>query len=138
MEQNSKGDMMSDEETLYEKGARNLNEVYAGDVVAMPEGTMPFIDVMTRTLFGEGWDRHVLSIRDRRLLLMGVIAAQGQSDIWKIQAKSALKRGELSADELRETLIMLAPYAGYPNVASLLGHCEAAISEWEAEQNETS
>ena len=35
---------MSDEETLYEKGARNLNEVYAGDVVAMPEGTMPFID----------------------------------------------------------------------------------------------
>ena len=23
---------MSDEETLYEKGARNLNEVYAGDV----------------------------------------------------------------------------------------------------------
>ena len=44
---------MSDEETLYEKGARNLNEVYAGDVVAMPEGTMPFIDVMTRTLFGK-------------------------------------------------------------------------------------
>ena len=112
--------------------------MYAGDVVAMPEGTMPFIDVMTRTLFGEVWDRDVLSIRDRRLLLMGVIAAQGQSDIWKIQAKSALKRGELSADELRETLIMLAPYAGYPNVASLLGHCEAAISEWEAEQNETS
>jgi len=74
---------MSDEETLYEKGARNLNEVYAGDVVAMPEGTMPFIDVMTRTLFGEVWDRDVLSIRDRRLLLMGVIAAQGQSDIGK-------------------------------------------------------
>ena len=34
---------MSDEETLYEKGARNLNEVYAGDVVAMPEGTMPLL-----------------------------------------------------------------------------------------------
>ena len=79
--------MMSDEETLYEKGARNLNEVYAGDVVAMPEGTMPFIDVMARTLFGEVWDRDVLSIRDRRLLLMGVIAAQGQSDIWKNTSK---------------------------------------------------
>ena len=43
---------MSEEETLYEKGARNLNEVYAGDVSAMPEGTMPFLDVMMRTLFG--------------------------------------------------------------------------------------
>ena len=129
---------MSEEETLYEKGARNLNEVYAGDVSAMPEGTMPFLDVMMRTLFGEGWERDVLSIRDRRLLLMGVIASQGQGDIWKIQAKSALKRGELTADELRETLIILAPYAGYPNVASLLGHCESAISEWESEQEEES
>ena len=43
---------MSDEETLYEKGARNLNEVYAGDVVAMPEGTMPFIDVIANTVRG--------------------------------------------------------------------------------------
>ena len=129
---------MSEEETLYEKGARNLNEVYAGDVSSMPEGTMPFLDVMMRTLFGEVWEREVLSIRDRRLLLMGVIASQGQGDIWKIQAKSALKRGELTADELRETLIILAPYAGYPNVASLLGHCESAISEWESEQEEES
>ena len=129
---------MSEEETLYEKGARNLNEVYAGDVSAMPEGTMPFLDVMMRTLFGEVWEREALSIRDRRLLLMGVIASQGQGDIWKIQAKSALKRGELTADELRETLIILAPYAGYPNVASLLGHCESAISEWESEQEEES
>ena len=129
---------MSEEETLYEKGARNLNEVYAGDVSAMPEGTMPFLDVMMRILFGVVWERDVLSIRDRRLLLMGVIASQGQGDIWKIQAKSALKRGELTADELRETLIILAPYAGYPNVASLLGHCESAISEWESEQEEES
>ena len=129
---------MSEEETLYEKGARNLNEVYAGDVSAMPEGTMPFLDVMMRTLFGEVWERDVLSIRDRRLLLMGVIASQGQGDIWKIQAKSALKRGELTADELRETLIILAPYAGYPNVASLLGHCESAISEWESQHEEDS
>ena len=129
---------MSEEETLYEKGARNLNEVYAGDVSAMPEGTMPFLDVMMRTLFGEVWERDVLSIRDRRLLLMGVIASQGQGDIWRIQAKSALKRGELTADELRETLIILAPYAGYPNVASLLGHCESVISEWESEQDEES
>ena len=129
---------MSEEETLYEKGARNLNEVYAGDVSAMPEGTMPFLDVMMRTLFGEVWERDVLSIRDRRLLLMGVIASQGQGDIWKIQAKSALKRGELTADELRETLIIHAPYAGYPNVASLLGDLEIAISEWESEHHEES
>ncbi len=114
--------------SAYERGAAKIAEVYAGDVAALPEGTMPFYDVMMRTLFAEVWDRDVLSIRDRRLLLMGVIAAQGQADVFAIQARAALRRGELSADELRECLIMLAPYAGYPNVAALVGPVEEAIS----------
>lgn len=117
------------EKSAYERGSDMIAEVYAGDVGAMPEGTMPFYDVMMKSLFAEVWDREVLSIRDRRLLLLGVIAAQGQTEVFGIQAKAALKRGELSADELRECLIMLAPYAGYPNVAGLISPVEAAIAE---------
>ena len=67
----------------------------------------------------------------RRLLIMGVIAANGQADTWKIQSLAALERGELTPDELRETLVMLAPYAGYPNVAPLIGPTEEAINEFE-------
>ncbi len=116
-------------ETAYERGTRKINEVYAGKVTAMPEGTMAFNDVMMKSLFAEVWDRDVLSIRDRRLMIMGVIAAQGQTDVWKIQAAAALERDELSPDELRETLISLAPYAGYPNVAPLIMACETVIHE---------
>ena len=65
---------------------------------------------------------------------MGVIAARGSLDVWKLQAQSALRRGELTPDELRETLIVLAPYAGYPVVAPLIGPCEAAISQWAEDQ----
>ncbi len=119
----------ADEPSAYERGSAKIAEVYDGNVVAMPEGTMPFYDVMMKSLFAEVWDRDVLSIRDRRLLIMGVIAAQGKTDVWKIQAGAALGRGELNADELRETLIMLAPYAGYPNVAPLIMECEAVIAE---------
>ena len=116
--------------SAYERGGEILAEIYAGDVVVLPEGAMAFNDVMVKTLFAEVWgDRGVLSVRDRRLLIMGVIAAQGQTDVWKIQAKAALKRGELEPDELRETLIMLAPYAGYPNVAGLVTACEEVIAE---------
>lgn len=115
--------------TAYERGLAMLGEVYAGDVVAMPEGAMPFYDVMMRSLFAEVWDRDVLPIRDRRLLVMGVIAALGQVDTFAVQARAALARGELSPDELRECLIMLAPYAGYPNVAGLLMPVEEAIAE---------
>jgi len=80
------------------------------------------------------WDRdEVLDIRSRRLLIMGVIAARGQVDTWKIQARAALKRRELTPEELRETLIMLAPYAGYPNVADLIVPCEQVIGGWISE-----
>lgn len=119
----------------YERGVAMVTEVYQGEVPALPEGTMAFNDVMMRSLFAEVWDRDVLSIRDRRLLIMGVIAARGSTDVWKLQAQSALKRGELTPDQLRETLISLAPYAGYPNVAPLIGPCETAINDWTESQD---
>ena len=115
----------------YQRGVAMVTEIYQGEVPALPEGTMAFNDVMMRSLLAEVWDRDVLSIRDRRLLIMGVIAAKGATDVWKLQAQSALKRGELTPDELRETLIALAPYAGYPSVAPLVGPCETAIGDWQ-------
>ena len=115
--------------TAYDRGVAKIREIYAGDVVDLPEGALPFNDVMMRSLFAEVWDRDVLPVRDRRLLLMGVIAAFGQSEIWRIQARAALKNGELTPDELRETLVMLAPYAGYPNVGGLVAPCEEVIAE---------
>ncbi len=117
----------------YTRGAAKMREVYAGDVVDLPEGTMAFSDVMLPTLFAEVWDRDLLDIRSRRLLLMGVIAAFGQTDTWKIQARASLRRRELTPDELRETLVMLAPYAGYPNVAGLVLACEDVINTWIAD-----
>jgi 4-carboxymuconolactone decarboxylase len=124
---------MAGRPTRFERGAARLREVYAGDVVDLPEGMMAFNDVMVRTLFAEVWDRDILDLRSRRLLLMGVIATNGQVDTWKIQARASLRNGELTPDELRETLIMLAPYAGYPNVSGLVVACEDVISTWEAD-----
>lgn len=126
--------MTNEDASRYERGAAKLREVYAGDVVEIPEGANAFNDVMLRTLFAEVWDRdEVLDIRARRLLIMGVIAARGQADTWKIQARAALKRRELTPEELRETLVMLAPYAGYPNVAALIVPCEQVIGGWISE-----
>jgi 4-carboxymuconolactone decarboxylase len=120
-------------ERQFDRGMRKFREVYAGDVVELPEGAIPFNDVMQRSLFGEVWDRPALDIRSRRLLIMGVIAAAGQVDTWKIQARAALRRRELTPDELRETLVQLAPYAGYPRVAPLVAATEEVLGTWQAE-----
>ena len=127
------GNGASEQSERFERGAAKLREVYAGDVVDLPEGSFPFNDVMVRTLFAEVWDRELLDVRSRRLLLMGVIATLGQTDTWKIQARASLRNRELTPDELRETLIMLAPYAGYPNVAPLIMACEEVVATWTAD-----
>ena len=117
-----------DDRSAWERGLAKMREVYGDEVREIPEGVSAFNDVMLRSLFAEVWDRDVLSFRDRRLLAMGVIAANGATDIWGLQARSALANGELSVEELRETLVFLAPYAGYPIVAPLVGVTEKAIA----------
>lgn len=115
----------------YERGAEMMRKVYGDLVPPLPEGAMAFNDAMVRSLFAEVWSRDVMNVRDRRLLLMGVIAAAGATDVWRIQVGAALANGELSAEEVRETLVILAPYAGYPNVAGLVLATEEAINNWE-------
>lgn len=111
-----------------ERGARMMEKVYAGAVPVPPEGASAFADLMLEQLFAEVWTREALPIRDRRLLTMGVIAALGEADTWKIQVIAALRNGELSAEQVREVLVHLAPYAGYPRAAGLIRATEEAIA----------
>ena len=120
----------------YQRGAEMIKKVYAGDVVVPPKGAMAFSDLMLESLFAEVWTREELSIRDRRLILLGVIGALGEKDTFAIQAKAALKNGELEPQQLREVVIMLANYAGYPRAAAMLGVVEQQIAAVAQEQQE--
>ena len=57
--------------------------------------------------------------RERRLLLIGLLGGQGADDVNSIQLEAAYARGELDADALREIVIFLAHYAGWPVGARL-------------------
>ena len=98
-----------------DKGLSMFDEVYCGDLGQLPPaGASKFIDHMLETLFAELWADGTLSIRDRRLLLLGAIAAQGDDTTLTIQARSALKRGELSGEQLDAMALFLTQYVGYP------------------------
>jgi 4-carboxymuconolactone decarboxylase len=112
-----------------ERGAEKIREVYAGDVKTPPAGASQFADIMLEQLFAEVWTREVLSMRDRRLLLLGAIAALGERDTFGIQVRAALKNDEFTPEQVREALIFLVHYVGYPRAAGLLGTLEQAISE---------
>ena len=122
----------------WERGAEMIKEVYAGDVVVAPKGAMAFSDLMLESLFAEVWTRDVLSMRDRRLILLGVIGALGEKDTFAIQCKAALKNEELTPEQLREVLIMLANYAGYPRAAGMIGVVEKTIADVAQQQADDS
>jgi 4-carboxymuconolactone decarboxylase len=64
-------------------------------------------------LFGDVWNREGLDLASRRLLTIGVLAAQGHTDLLEVQFSAALERGELSEEQLREVVIHLSHYAGW-------------------------
>jgi len=111
-----------------QQGEDKIKEVYAGDVVVPPEG-YAFTDVMLETLFAQVWTRDTLSMRDKRILLLGMIAAQGEGMTFKIQTKAGIKNGELTPEDVRELHLFIAQYCGYPKAASILGPMEEGIAE---------
>jgi 4-carboxymuconolactone decarboxylase len=118
-----------------DRGVEMIKKVYAGDVAVPPEGAVPFSDVMLEQLFAEVWTRGELSIRDRRLLLLGAIAAMGEEAAWLVQVRAAIKNGELSIAQIHEVLIQLAPYAGYPRLAGLMVPTLRLLGEMQQEQS---
>jgi 4-carboxymuconolactone decarboxylase len=114
--------------TRWDAGIARYREVYGDDFIAFERGTVPFFDLMIEQLFGEVWTRPGLSIPERRLLVIGAIAAQGHYEILEIQLTRALAAGELTPEQVREAVIQLVPYVGYPSSGGMLQASEAAIT----------
>ncbi|GAA4136895.1 carboxymuconolactone decarboxylase family protein [Actinomadura keratinilytica] len=105
-----------------------MRRVYGWEVA---DSADDFFGITVDHLFGDVWTRPGLSVRDRRLLLIGVLAGQGLNDVLDIQIPAALAGGELSPDELRETAIFLTHYVGWPLGSRLHVQIEKLIAEYE-------
>jgi len=125
-----------DDQQRRARGEEMIKDVYAGDVVVPPEG-YAFTDVMLKQLFAELWTRDTLSMRDKRILLLGIIAEKGEPTTFKIQVKASLKRGEMNPEEARELLLFVAQYSGYPRAAAMLGPMEEAIAEFHSDTEQS-
>ena len=95
------------------RGIAKMEEVY-GFSVDPDQIAGPYVDFTVDHLFGAVWTRPELDIRDRRLMTIGVLAALGQDQLVEIQFQSALARGELTEEQVRETVLHLAHYIGWP------------------------
>lgn len=94
------------------RGVAMMNKVYGWEMPADIPGD--FFAVTADHLFADIWTRPGLSLRDRRLLLLGAITAQGQGDVTKIQINAALHNEELTEEQVEEAAIFLCHYVGWP------------------------
>lgn len=112
-----------------ERGLRTMDEVYGpGLAAAMPAERGPALSMTIDHLFGEVWSRPGLSIRDRRLLVLGATAMLGRADLIETQVRGALINGELGEAELDEIVLQLHYYAGWGNGTAVQRGVDAALA----------
>jgi 4-carboxymuconolactone decarboxylase len=116
-------------------GMAKMQEIYGFSV---DPDTMPgdYTAMMVDQLFGRVWTRQALNTRDRRLLTMGVLAALGKNDLLDLQFDSALERDELSEEQLREVVIHLTHYIGWPLSTGMNQAAEQVMARREAAQTD--
>ena len=118
---------------LRRRGLEKMEEVYGFE---MSDGDGDFFRYTADHLFADIWNRPGLSNRDRRLLLIGMLAGQGAQDVLTIQVPAAYQSGDLDATALREIVIFLSHYAGWPVGARLNSLVEETIAKADKEQRD--
>ncbi|CAK7287895.1 NAD(P)-binding domain-containing protein [Streptomyces misionensis] len=120
------------EESLHRFGLEMMDAAYgpgfSSQMPTQPSGD-PFIDQTSSYLFAQVWSRPGLSVRDRRLLTLGVAATVGRPELIQIIARGGLVNDELTPEQLREAALHLAAYTGWCKATAAHAGITAAINE---------
>ena len=126
-------------ESLFEKGLRIRRDVVGAEHVdrAMEQAegdhfSRDFQRLVTEYCWGAGWGREALSRRDRSLINLAMIGTLNRGEEFKLHLKGALRNG-CTKDEIQDTLIQLAVYAGIPAGVEAFRNARQVFEEIEAE-----
>lgn len=103
----------------HEVGMRNrravLGDAHVDAAVAKQTPvTEKFQDFITRTAWGDVWNREGLDHTQRRLLTIAILTAVGNHGELDMHIRAALRAG-VDSETIGETLLHTAIYAGVPN-----------------------
>lgn len=90
------------------------NTGWAGGHDAFGDFAPGMVHYTDQVLFDEVWERPELSKRDRSLITVAALTAMGKMDQLQFHLRFARQNG-VTDDELKEALLHLAFYSGWPN-----------------------
>jgi 3-oxoadipate enol-lactonase/4-carboxymuconolactone decarboxylase len=107
------------EDALYEAGLVNRRRILGDEWVdwaleARTDFNRDFQAMLTRMAWHEIWGRPGLDERTRRLLVIAITGSLGRWGEFQLHVRAGLERGGFTVDELKETLMQIAAYAGLP------------------------
>jgi 4-carboxymuconolactone decarboxylase len=119
----------------YEHLAERADETFAR---LMP-GVEPLadpgpLDLNHRIAFGDVWNRPHLSVRERRILTLSVLATVAPAEVTAVHVRAALRHGDLDAHELAALVTHLSLYVGLPRAEVFDGVVRREIEAFASEQ----
>ena len=108
--------------------AENTNAGWTGGKNAFGDFAPGMVHYTDKVLFDEVWEREDLSKRDRSLVTIAALTALGKTEQLKFHLGFALRNG-VTSDELKEALLHLAFYSGWPNGMGAMSVLKCIIEE---------
>jgi 4-carboxymuconolactone decarboxylase len=90
----------------------------------------PFFEAGTEHIWGGLWNRPGLELKYRSLVVVSTLAATGHLHELRTHLRGALNLG-WTADELREALLQIGGYAGFPAAVEALRILSETVSNTE-------
>lgn len=124
------------DEDKWNKGLEVVDKVYGPGYSEMMK---PFKDVrfnqeVVANQFANLWADEALSIRDKRLMVLGATTMLGRPDLIETQMFGALQNGEFSEEQLALIPHFMLFYAGAGNTTALFRGIEAAKARFKSER----
>lgn len=122
------------DDAQWEKGLAVVDRVYGPGSRGMmePHRASPFVSDIVGYQFAEVWGDDALSIRDKRLMVLGATAMLGRADLVEIQIGGAITNGEFTDEQLAQIPRFLLTYAGAGNVTAVFQAITAAQAKAKA------
>jgi alkylhydroperoxidase/carboxymuconolactone decarboxylase family protein YurZ len=110
-----------------QSGGSRARQADGGETNAYP------LELCSQIVFGHVWNRPELSIRDRRILTIAVIASSAGEGPAHTHVRAALNSGDLTPAQLNEFVTHFAFYAGMPRASGLNRVVQEEIAAWRQE-----
>ncbi|WP_338550356.1 4-carboxymuconolactone decarboxylase [Roseovarius phycicola] len=88
----------------------------------------PFQELITEGAWGTVWASDHLSLRERSMLTLALLAAQGMDDEFAMHLRATANTGA-SPEDVREALMHVAIYAGVPRANHALKLAKSVYSD---------